>query len=173
MDTCNCSEVIFRTVIGERFQKLQDFYLVLEDSLSTLFIAENGFIQDFNQSADTINFNELRIAISMLQHAYFSEINRSMLLRCILIVVSLLSKIFILSSNSFFLCSSTDLKESSSKFRVRLNLYSSLFSLYYSTFRPCKITKRCWYLALNSFRISNCSGGTSMLLITLLNMTST
>ena len=105
MNVCNGIEIFFGTVVREGFQELKDLYLILKDSLGALLIVGNGLIKYLDQSIDAINLDELGIAIPALNHAYFSEMNRSMLPKCILIAVSLFSNTFILSSNSFFLCS--------------------------------------------------------------------
>lgn len=99
------AEVLLGTVIGERFQELEDLNLVLEDGLGPLFVVVNGLIKNLDQSADAINFDELSIKVPSLIQIYFSAIYLSMLPKCILIAVSLLSSNFNFSSSSFFLFS--------------------------------------------------------------------
>ena len=53
------AEVILLVVVTQRFQKLQNLYLVLEDSLSALFVRLHCLIKDSDQSLYTVYLYEL------------------------------------------------------------------------------------------------------------------
>ena len=53
------AEVILLVVVTQRFQKLQNLYLVLEDSLSALFVGLHCLIKDSDQSFHTVYLYEL------------------------------------------------------------------------------------------------------------------
>ena len=72
-DRCDHAEVLLLVVVAERFQKFEDLYLVLEDSLGALLVGRHRLVQNQYQPLNSVYLDELAPGVPAWPKWYFSE----------------------------------------------------------------------------------------------------